>query len=81
MEETGTEVEAIEEATVVDVVAEGDEVGDEAMVEVDEATVEEAVEAKIANPSQNSLAPRSTSSSAQACQSRAVAPFPGRSAR
>merc|ERR1711963_959327 len=49
------------------------------MGEEEEATVEEAVEAKTANPSQSSLAPRSTNSSAQACQSRVVVLFLGRS--
>merc|ERR1719490_513803 len=60
-------------------VAEGEGVVDGVMEVVDEATEEEAAGAKAANPSQSSLAPRSTSSSAQAFQSRVVVPFLGRS--
>merc|ERR1719186_1368360 len=41
----------------------------------DEATVEEAAVAKTANPSQSSLAPQSTNSSAQVFQSKAVVLF------
>merc|ERR1719209_1333016 len=82
------EEETMEEVTDV-VVAEG-EGGGGRMEEVDEAMEEEAVdeameeetamvveaaEAKTANPSQSSLAPQSTNSSAQAFQSKAVVPF------
>merc|ERR1712130_542581 len=66
--------------TVTGAVAEGEGEADGAMEE-EEATVEETVAAKAANLSQSSLAPQSTNSSAQACQSRAVVLFLGRSVR
>ena len=71
-------VETMEGATVTGAVVEGEGEADGVMEE-EETTVEEAVEAKTANPSQSSLAPRSTNSSAQAYQSRVVVLFLGRS--